>query len=350
MPAAAAPALVAAGISPLKLQDKEGLALVNGTDGMAAMLALAVHDLEQLLVAVDAITAMSLEALLGTPAVFDEEVVALRPAPGQSASAANIRRILEGSGIVESHRHSHHAVQDAYSLRCAPQVHGAARDLVGFARVTVERELAAVVDNPVVLPGTERVVSSGNFHGQALAYAADMCASDCADIAAISERRVDRMLDPARSRGLPAFLTEAPGVNSGLMIAQYTAAAIVTSLRAAAAPLAVQSMSTSAGQEDHVSMGWNAALRTRRSVADLRRALGVEALAAAQALDLREGLDQEGSLRAGRGTAALRASLRERVEHLGADRFLAPDLLATESWLAGDQWRTAVEDTVGELV
>ena len=324
---------------------KEGLALINGTDGMAAALALAVHDLSELLTAVDATGALSIEALLGTPVVFEEAIVALRASPGQRDSAANIRRLLDGSAIVASHRESHHAVQDAYSLRCAPQVHGAARDVVGFARQTVERELSAVVDNPVVLG--DQVVSSGNFHGQALAYAADMCASVCADVAAIAERRVDRLLDPARSGGLPAFLVDNPGVNSGLMIAQYTAAAIVASLRAAATPLAAQSMSASAGQEDHVSMGWTAALRTRRSVAELRRVIAIEAVCAAQALDLRE---SDAALHAGPGTAALRDSLRGRVQHLDQDRFLAPDLAAAEAWLASPEWRAGAEAAIGALL
>jgi histidine ammonia-lyase len=349
-PAPARPALDVANLAPLQLGPKEGLALVNGTDGMAAILTLAVVDLAHLLAAADTTMAMSLEAMLGTPVVFDEEIIALRPADGQRDSAANIRRLLEGSAIVASHRHSHHAVQDAYSLRCAPQVHGAARDVVAFARQTVERELAAVVDNPVVLPGGDRVVSSGNFHGQALAYAADMCASVCADVAAICERRVDRLLDPSRSRGLPAFLVQDAGVNSGLMIAQYTAAAIVVSLRGAAAPLAAQSMSASADQEDHVSMGWSGALRTRRSVAELRKVIAIEAVCAAQALDLRQALEPDGELRPGAGTGAVRDSLRDHVEHLGRDRFLAGDLAAAERWLASGAWRAATEAAVGELL
>ncbi len=348
-PAPAGPALEAANLTPLQLGPKEGLALVNGTDGMAAILALAVDDLGRLLVAADATMSMSLEAMLGTPVVFEEAIVALRPAAGQLDSAANIRRLLKGSAIVASHRDSHHAVQDAYSLRCAPQVHGAARDVVAFARETVDRELAAVVDNPVVLLGRERVVSSGNFHGQAVAYAADMCASVCADIAAICERRVDRLLDPSRSRGLPAFLVHNPGVNSGLMIAQYTAAAIVVSLRAAATPLAAQSMSASADQEDHVSMGWTAALRTRHSVEGLQKVVAIEAVCAGQALDLREALDPGSDLRPARGTGAVRESLRRRVDHFDRDRFLATDLAAADEWLGSGAWRDAAEAAVGAL-
>jgi len=340
----AAPALAAAGLEAVTVEPKEGLALINGTDAMAATLAMAVADVEALLVAADCACAMSVEALLATESAYDEEVVALRPAPGQQASAANLRLLLSGSPLVASHRASHHAVQDAYSLRCAPQVHGAARDLCAVARTTVERELAAVVDNPLVLVDRGEVVSSGNFHGQGLAYAADMLASLCADLAAISERRVDRLLDPARSRGLPAFLSADPGVNSGLMIAQYTAAGCVTALRAAAAPIANQSVPVSAGQEDHVSMGWTAALRTRRCVDDLRRVLAVETVAAAQALELRR------PQRPGPGTAALLASLRRRVPRLEADRPLAGDLAAAEGWLAEGGWRTAVESACGRAL
>ena len=272
------------GINFINLASREGLALINGTDGMSAVMLLAVVDLGELLIAADIIAAMSVEALLGTATAFGEQVVALRPSPGQMASGANLRALLADSPLVASHRASRHAVQDPYSLRCVPQVHGAAREVHDFARRCVERELSAVVDNPMVIG--DEMISGGNFHGQALAYAADMLASVCADIASISERRLDRLLDSSRSRGLPAFLTPNPGLNSGLMIAQYSAAAIVGDLRAAATPLAVQSASTSAGQEDHVSMGFGAAMRTRRSVDLLRMVLAAELVAAAQALEL----------------------------------------------------------------
>jgi histidine ammonia-lyase len=330
----AAVALAERGLTPLILGAREGLALINGTDGMCAVLALAVHDLASLLRAADVVAALSVEALLGTTQAFAENAVALRPAPGQAASAANLRAMLDASMVVASHRESHHAVQDPYSLRCTPQVHGAARDVLAFARETVVNELHAVVDNPMVLDG--RMVSGGNFHGQALAYAADMLASVCADVAAISERRLDRLLDPARSRGLPAFLTDEPGLNSGLMIAQYTAAAMVVDLRASAAPIAVHSMSTSAGQEDHVSMGFAAALRTRRSVATLRRVLAAELIANVQALELRM------PLRPGPATAAVLRSLRQRVPHLDDDRMLADDLAAADAWLQEGAWRDAL--------
>jgi histidine ammonia-lyase len=327
----AAAALHAHGLTPLEVEPKEGLALINGTDAMATLLALAVHDLEDLLRVADVACALSVEALLGTTVAYGEEVIGLRPAQGQADSAANLRALLRDSPIVASHRPSRHAVQDAYSLRCAPQVHGAARDAVAFCRQTVEHELASVVDNPVVLG--DEVVSAGNFHGQALAYAADLLASVCADIAAISERRLDRLLDPARSRGLPAFLSPEPGLNSGLMITQYTAAAVVASLRHAATPFAVQSATTSAGQEDHVSMGYEAALRTRRSVGLLSSVLAIEVLGAAQAVEMRQ------PQQPGPATGAVIASLRSVAATLGADRFLSGDIEAVETWVRGAAWR-----------
>ncbi len=342
-PVEAMQALHAHGLAPATVGVKEGLALINGSDAMAATLALAVFDVAELLTVADCSCAMSVEALLGTERAFDADVVALRPSPGQRDSAANLRALLRDSPMVASHRASHHAVQDAYSLRCAPQVHGAARDVLGFARSVVERELASVVDNPLVMVERGEVVSSGNFHAQALGYAADMLASVCADVASISERRVDRLVDPARSRGLPAFLTRNPGVNSGLMIAQYTAAACVTALRAAAAPIAVQSVPVSAGQEDHVSMGFTAAMRTRRSVEDLRRVLAVEAMCAAQALELRA------PLRPAPATGALLRSLRTRVPALEEDRVLAGDLRAAEEWLRDGAWRAAAGEVVEAL-
>jgi histidine ammonia-lyase len=329
-----AAALHAHGLAPIDVEPKEGLALINGTDAMTSMLALAVHDIEELLRLADIACALSVEALLGTTVAYDERVVALRPAPGQAVSAANLRALLHESPIVASHRPSRHAVQDAYSLRCAPQVHGAARDVVAFCRQTVDHELASVVDNPVVLG--EDVVSAGNFHGQALAYAADMLASACADIATISERRVDRLLDPARSRGLPAFLSPEPGLNSGLMITQYTAAAMVAALRHAATPFAVQSAATSAGQEDHVSMGYEGALRTRRSVGLLRAVLAIEVLSAAQAIEMRH------PLRPARATGAVIATLRARTPALAADRILSGDLEAAEAWARDGEWHDSV--------
>lgn len=335
-------ALAAAGLEPVVLEAKEGLSLLNGTEGMLAHLCLAVADLDRLAATADIACAMTVEALLGTDATYRPELHSIRPHPGQERSAANLRRLLAGSEIVASHGPSDHAVQDAYSLRCAPQVHGAARDVIGYTRSVVERELAAVTDNPVVLPGADgggEVASTGNFHGQPLAFAADFCAIALADLAAISERRTDRLMDPARSQGLPAFLAVEAGINSGFMLAHYTAAAAVNRLRTHAAPASVDSISTSGGQEDHVSMGWNACRKLRTSIDDAARVLAVEVLCASQALELRqEGLDIHGpgtghshaGLRPSPETAAVLTRLRAEVPALHEDRFLAPDLAAAE--------------------
>ena len=257
----AAEALAAAGLAPVELAEKEGLALINGTDGMLGMLVLALHDLRLLLTTADLAAALSVEALLGTAAVFAADLQALRPHPGQAASAANLRALLHGSEIVGAQQGSEreHAaftrVQDAYSLRCAPQVHGAARDTLDHAADVAGRELAAAVDNPVVTVDG-RVESNGNFHGAPVGYVLDFLAIAVADVAGMSERRTDRFLDVARNHGLPPFLADDPGVDSGLMIAQYTAAGIVSELKRLAAPASVDSIPSSAMQEDHVSMGW----------------------------------------------------------------------------------------------
>ncbi|MGH9107402.1 MAG: histidine ammonia-lyase, partial [Acidimicrobiales bacterium] len=258
-------ALREAGIEPLTLADKEGLALVNGTDGMLGMLVLACADLRRLLKTADIAAAMSVEALLGTDAAFAADLQELRPHPGQSASAANLRALVAGSAIMASHRGPQDPrVQDAYSLRCAPQVHGAARDTLAHAELVASREMMAAIDNPVVT-ADGRVVSNGNFHGAPLGYVLDFLAIAVADVASMSERRTDRFLDPARSHGLPPFLADDPGVDSGHMIAQYTQAAIVSELKRLAAPASVDSIPSSAMQEDHVSMGWNSARKLRQA-------------------------------------------------------------------------------------
>lgn len=325
-------ALAAAGLVPLVLGPKEGLALVNGTDGMLGMLVLALDDLRSLGVVADVAAAMATEALLGTDAAFAADLVAMRPQVGQQASAANLRALLAGSPIVASHRHDDDRVQDAYSLRCTPQVHGAARDVIDFAATIADRELRSFIDNPVVLfpPRAERtgVASCGNFHGAPVAYAADVLAIPTADLAALAERRTDRLLDPARSAGLPPFLTPDPGVNSGLMIAQYTQAAMVAELRRLAAPASVDTASTSAGQEDHVSMGWGACRKLRTAVADLRRVLAVELLCAAHALALRA------PLRPAAATGAVAALLVDTVGGPGPDTHLAPRLATVERLVA----------------
>jgi histidine ammonia-lyase len=325
----AAEALREHGIEPVALAEKEGLALVNGTDGMLGMLVLALADLRRLLTTADVAAAMSVEALLGTDAVFAADLQDLRPHPGQVASAANLRALLDGSGVMASHRGPECTrVQDAYSLRCAPQVHGAARDTVVHAAAVAGRELASAIDNPVItLDG--RVESNGNFHGAPVGYVLDFLAIAAADVASMSERRTDRFLDANRSNGLPPFLADTPGVDSGHMIAQYTAAGIVSELKRLAVPASVDSIPSSAMQEDHVSMGWAAARKLRRSIDGLSRVLAIEILTAARALDLR------GPLEPAAATAAVRAAVRAAgVEGPGPDRHLAPEIEAVVALVA----------------
>jgi histidine ammonia-lyase len=335
-------ALKAAKLKPLKLETKEGLSLINGTDGMLGMLTLACTDAERCFRIADITAAMSAEALLGTDRTFQPQLHEIRPHPGQVASAANLARLLRGSGIVASHRHSQHAVQDSYSVRCSPQVAGAARDTLDFARRTAAIELESVVDNPVVLESGE-VESTGNFHGEPLAFAADFLAIAAAEVGAISERRLDRLLDPHRSEGLPPFLAEEPGVNSGLMVAQYTAAALVAENRRLAAPASVDSIPTSGMQEDHVSMGWGAALKLRTVLDNLTHILAVELTAASRALELRA------PLRPAPGTAAVRDLVRRHVGGPGPDRFLAPELAAAESLVRSGAVLEAAEAAIGKL-
>ncbi|TDQ47572.1 histidine ammonia-lyase [Actinorugispora endophytica] len=340
-PAPAYTALHDAGIRPVELGAKEGLALVNGTDGMLGMLLLACHDLRALLRTADLTAAMSVEALLGTDRVFAADLQELRPHPGQAAAAANMRALLSDSPIVASHRGSGCArVQDAYSLRCAPQVAGAARDTLAHAEAVAARELDSVIDNPVVL-ADGRLESNGNFHGAPVAYVLDFLAIAVADVASISERRTDRMLDVARSHGLPAFLADDPGVDSGHMIAQYTQAAIVSELKRLAVPACVDSIPSSAMQEDHVSMGWSAARKLRRAVDGLTSVLAVELLTAARALDLRAPLEPAPA------TGAAVAALRERVSGPGPDRHLAPEIAAAAELIADGTVLAAVESVTG---
>ena len=338
----AASALAAAGLEPVRLAAKEGLALINGTDGMLGMLVLACHDLRALVRVADLSAAMSVEALLGTDRVFAADLQALRPQPGQARSAANMTRLLAGSEIVASHRYGDTKVQDAYSLRCAPQVAGAVRDTLDHAERVAGWELASVIDNPVVLDDG-RVESNGNFHGAPVAYALDFLAIVAADLASISERRTDRMLDPARSHGLPAFLADDPGVDSGHMIAQYSQAALVSELKRLAAPASVDSIPSSAMQEDHVSMGWSAARKLRRSIDALTRVLAIEVLTAARALDLRAPLIPAA------GTGAAVAAVRLVAEGPGPDRFLAPEIEAVVRIVADGTLLAAAESAVGVL-
>jgi len=340
---AAADALAEAGIAPVTLAEKEGLALINGTDGMLGMLALAIHDLRTLLATADVAAAMSVEGLLGTDAVFAADLHALRPHPGQADSAANMRAVLAGSPIVASHRGPEDTrVQDAYSLRCAPAVAGGARDTVDHAAAVADRELAAAIDNPVITLD-ERVESNGNFHGAPLGYALDFLAIVAADVASMSERRTDRFLDPARSHGLPAFLAHDPGVDSGYMIAQYTQAALVSELKRLATPASVDSIPSSAMQEDHVSMGWSAARKLRRAVDALTRVLAIEVLTAARGIALRAPLEPA------RATGAVLAALGDGVPAPGPDRFLAPDIETAVELVRSGGIRAAAETVTGTL-
>jgi histidine ammonia-lyase len=336
-------ALRAAGLAPVSLVAKEGLALINGTDGMLGMLLLALEDTGHLFTMADVTAALAIEAMLGTDRPFAPELHTIRPHPGQAASAGNLALLLRDSAIMDSHRDDLvHAVQDAYSMRCAPQVAGAARDTLAYAATVAQRELASVVDNPVVLPDG-RVESTGNFHGAPLGFAADFLGIAAAEVGAIAERRVDRLLDETRSRGLPPFLTPDPGVNSGLMIAQYTAAAVVADNRRLAMPASVDSLPTSGMQEDHVSMGWSATVKLRTILDNLTTVLAVELLAAARGLQLRAPLSPSPA-----GRAAITAVTRIAGEP-GPDRFLAPAMEDARVLIAGRQLRNAIEAATGPL-
>ena len=341
----AAEALAAAGLTPVQLAAKEGLALINGTDGMLGMLVLAIEDLRMLLKTADIAAAMSVEGLLGTDRVFAPELQAIRPHPGQALSAANLTAVMKDSGVVASHRGPDcNRVQDAYSLRCSPQVQGAARDTVEYAAQVAGRELASAVDNPVVLAEDGRVESNGNFHGAPVAYVLDFLAIVAADVASISERRTDRFLDKARSHGLPPFLADDPGVDSGHMIAQYTQAAIVSEMKRWANPASVDSIPSSAMQEDHVSMGWSAARKLRRSVDGLTRVVAIEVLTAARALDLRAPLEPSPA------TAAVVGLLRSSgIAGPGPDRHLSPEIEAAVELVRTGAVLHAVEEVIGEL-
>lgn len=336
------------GIRAVELREKEGLALLNGTDGMLGMLVMALADLDTLYKSADVTAALTLEALLGTDKVLAPELHAIRPHPGQAASAANMLAVLRDSGLTGHHQDDAPRVQDAYSVRCAPQVAGAGRDTLAHARLVAERELAAAIDNPVVLAedtsGGARVESNGNFHGAPVAYVLDFLAIAAADLGSIAERRTDRLLDKNRSHGLPPFLADDAGVDSGLMIAQYTQAALVSELKRLAVPASADSIPSSAMQEDHVSMGWSAARKLRTSVDNLTRILAVELYAAARAVELREGLTPAPATR-----AVLDALRGAGVEGPGPDRYLAPDLEAADAFVRDGRLVEAVEKVTGPL-
>jgi histidine ammonia-lyase len=327
----AAEALRTAGLEPVTLEAKEGLALINGTQLTTAVGALALARLLRLLPAADLVAAMTTDALKGTDAAFDARIHAARPHPGQAASAANLRHLLRGSEIRESHR-ACREVQDAYALRCAPQVHGAVRDAAAHARRVVETEMNAATDNPMVFAGPERgrgeLVSGGNFHGAPVALVFDLLTAASADLASISERRTERLVNPSLSGDLPAFLVREGGLHSGLMMIHVTAAALVSECKANAFPASVDSIPTSAGKEDHVSMGPIAARKLARNVEMAETVLAIEFLAAAQALDLRR------PLRSSETLEEAHRRLREKVPFWESDRPAAPAIEGARSVLA----------------
>lgn len=339
--AAGAAALARVGLAPLTLQAKEGLALVNGTCVSAGIGTLALRDAEALATVADITGAMAVEALLCSVRAFDERIQALRPFPGQVRSAANLRRLLENSPIVESHRDCP-KIQDNYSVRCIPQVHGATRDALAYVRQVLTTELNAATDNPLVFPETGEVLAGGNFHGQPVGLALDVLAIATSELGAIAERRVDHLVNPLLS-GLPPFLTPEPGLNSGYMLGQVTAAALASENKHLASPASVDSIPTSGGKEDHVSMSAHAARKAAAVVANARRILAIEYLCAAQGLDLLHPLAPAA------GTGRAYALLRERVPMLREDRFPGPEVEAAEELIRTGRLRAAVEEAVGPL-
>lgn len=346
----AAAALAHAGLAPLVLEAKEGLALINGTQAMAALGTLALLEAERLCVLADMIGAASLEGLQGTVRAFDERVHRARPHPGQLCSAQNLRTLLAESEIMRSHAGpAHHKVQDPYSLRCMPQVHGATRDALAHVRSVLEREINSATDNPLVfLDGDfdiagDALLSGGNFHGQPIALALDYLAIASSELANISERRIEQLVNPALSDGLPAFLAPDPGLNSGYMILQVTAASLLNENRVLCHPASTDSIPSSANREDHVSMGMTSANKAMQVLENVRRVLGIELLCACQALDFRQ------PLAPGRGVQAMHAWVRARIPFSAEDRAFSADLEAVDAIMRDDGLGDAVQASVGEL-
>jgi histidine ammonia-lyase len=337
-------AFARAGLAPITLEAKEGLALVNGTQGMLAIGTLALDRAERLTRTADIVAAMTIEASLGTDAPFDDRLQRLRPHAGQAASAANLRRLLADSPIRESHRESPHLVQDAYSLRCAPQVHGASRDTCEHVRGVLAIEANSVSDNPIVLAGDGEIRSGGNFHGMPVAVALDTLALSFVSLASISDRRLYRLLDPHTSNGLPPFLVPQSGLNSGFMLVQYTAASLVSECKSLAHPASVDSIPSSAGQEDHVSMGMISARHARDVVTNVEIVLALEVLAAAQALDLRAPLEP------GPATAAALGAIRARVPFVEHDRGFGEDIEVAVDLVRSGALEEAATSVTGPLV
>lgn len=339
---AGAEGLKRAGLSPVAFAAKEGLALINGTQIMTAVGALVWQDATELMKAADIAAAMSVEALRGTRTAFDERISRARPHPGQLATCANMLRLTDDSGIMASHADCA-KVQDAYSLRCIPQVHGASKDAVSRTLETLNIEMNSATDNPLILPDTGEVISGGNFHGQPVALIMDYLKTALAEIGSISERRINRMLDANLSE-LPPFLTAYPGVDSGLMITQYTAAALVSENKVLAHPACVDSIPTSANQEDHVSMGTIAARQAREILENVRHVIAIEMLVAAQGLDFLKPLTP------GVGAKAAHAVIRTEVPHLDEDRVPADDIVKVYEMLVRGDIVASVEKAAGALL
>ena len=340
-PMKAADALAAAGLKPVTLGAKEGLALINGTQLMTGIAGLALLEAETLARTADVVAAMTVDALLGTDVAFDPRIHAARPHAGQAASARNLKRLLEGSALRESHRNCGR-VQDAYSLRCAPQVHGAARDALAFIRRTIEIEMNSATDNPMVFAEAGVLLSGGNFHGEPVAMAADFLAIAAAEVGGISERRIERLVNPTLS-GLPAFLTEDGGLRSGFMMAHVTAAALASENKSLAHPASVDSITTSANKEDHVSMGPIAARQARAVVENVRRILAIEALAAAQAIEFHRPLKTSEPLE------AVLDAVRSVVPRYDEDRIMGPEIEAVAELVRTGRLLRAAQTKAGDL-
>lgn len=340
---AGADALSSVGLQPVTPSFKEGLALVNGTEMMLALGILTYEGAMRLARAADIAGAMTLEACLGTDAAFDADLIALRKHLGAIEVAQNLRNLLSGSEIVASHAQSEHLVQDAYSLRCIPQVHGAYRDALDYIRATLEAELNSAIDNPTVLPERGEVLSGGNFHGEALGLALDHLSLCLTGFATISERRIARLVDPELNNGLPAFLTKDPGRRSGFMLPQYTAASLVSENRSLCFPASADSISTSAGQEDHVSMGATSARKAATILVNTEHVIAIECLSAAQALDLRA------PLAPGPATAAVRDAVRAVSPFVDEDRSLSGDIIAVRELVRDGTLVAAASASAGDL-
>ena len=341
-------ALARAGLKPVHLEAKEGLALINGTQMMTAFAALAVHQARALCRFADVVAGMSVEALRGSDTPFDPRIHRLRPFKGQQTVARNMRRLMKGSGIRGSHRYNDPRVQDAYSIRCIPQVHGASRDAIGYVYNVITTEINSANDNPLIFPADGAHLEGGNFHGQPIALAMDFLAIALAELANISERRIERLVNGSLS-GLPRFLTEKGGLNSGYMIAQYTAASLVSENKVLCHPASVDSIPTSANQEDHNSMGSIGAQKAWRVLNNVRTVLAIEMLCASQGLDFTRKLEGRRTIKAGQGVEAAYRFVRARIAHLGSDRILYKDIQAALELVRNNAVLDCVERIIGSL-